>query len=267
MGGSAFVNGGGVRIQLMAERTTKPSVLIRDVFFEGGDILRCYRGRFRFSFAGQPSVEIGAGEVVVVYPGQRVSIEALDASNLLVYAIFEGPDVAAYFDSLGFFNGIHGPASDQIDLFREVKHRFEANESTDARQLMSRLSDALVTYAHDLKIGANAVVSDAIRQIQANLKDGIVRLTPLYEQMGIGHTALNSAFRQAGMGTPSEFIRMEQLRAVLYLLTHTRKPIAEVAEAAGFISLTHFANFIKRKTGRTARDIRNGRIVNFLHKR
>lgn len=258
MGGSALVAGGGVRIRLMAERTAKAGVLARDVYFDGGDVLRCYRGRFRFSPEGLEPVEIGAGEVVVVYPGQSVTIEALDKSNLLVYAIFEGPDVSAYFDSLGFFNGIHGPTSDQIDLFRDVKHRFEENASADARRLMSNLASALVTYAHDLKVGANAVVSDAIRQIRENLKNGIVRLTPLYEQLHIGHTSLNAAFRQAGLGSPAEFVRREQLRVVLRLLKHTRKPIAEVAAEAGFISPTHFANFVKRNTGFAAREIRNG---------
>ena len=259
MGGSALVKGGGVRIRLMAERTAKPGVLAHGVFFEGGDVLRCYRGRFRFTLDGGANFyEIGAGEVIVVYPGQSVSIEALDKSNLLVYAVFEGPDVAAYFDSLGFFNGIHGPASDQIGLFREVKHRFEASASSDARRLMMWLSDALVTYAHDLKVGANAIASDAIRQIHENIGNKVVRLTPLYEQLGIGHSALNAAFRQVGLGSPSAFIRREQLRLVCRLLTTTRKPIAEVAEEAGFISPTHFANFVKRSTGLTAREIRNG---------
>ena len=52
--------------------------------------------------------------------------------------------------------------------------------------------------------------------------------------------------------------RREQLRVVLRLLKHTRKPIAEVAAEAGFISPTHFANFVKRNTGFAAREIRNG---------
>ena len=52
VGGSALVKGGGVRIRLMAERTAKPGVLARGVFFEGGDVLRCYRGRFRFTLDG-----------------------------------------------------------------------------------------------------------------------------------------------------------------------------------------------------------------------
>lgn len=258
LGGSTFVNDGGVRIRIMCERTEKAGVFARDVFFDGGDVLRCYRGRFRFTSAGRLPIEIGPGEVVVLYPGQNMTIEALEKSNRLVHVIFEGPDVVAYFDSLGFFNGIHGPASDQIPLFREVKNRFESHETADAKCLMQRLSDALVTYAHDLRVGANVVVGDAIQKIHENLKKGVVRLTPLYAQLGIGHTALNEAFRHAGLESPSAYIRHEQLALVLHLLKETRKPIGEVAIEAGFISPSHFANFVKRATGLTAREIRMG---------
>jgi len=251
-------HGEDVRIQLMAEHIAQRGALIRDVYFEGGDVLRCYCGRFRFGLEGCEPIEIGEQESIVVYPGQRVTIEALDKVNLLVYVILEGAGVAPYFDRLGFFNGIHGRTSTQIELFRDVKHRLEAKGVIDRSKLMSRLSDALVTYAHDLRVGTNAVVSTAIRQIRKNLKNKIVRLTPLYEQLHIGHTALSQAFKRAGLGSPAEFIRREQLRQVRHLLTQTQKPIANIAEETGFISPTHFANFVKRMTGKTAREIRRG---------
>ena len=60
---------------------------------------------------------------------------------------------------------------------------------------MALLSDVLITYSHDLHVGANVVVSDGVRQIRENLKNGIVRLTPLYGQLRIGHTTLSRAFK------------------------------------------------------------------------
>lgn len=242
----------------MAEHICPPNVLIRDLYFEGGDVLRCYRGRFRFTLERHAPVVIGENETIIVYPGQCVTIEALDKVNLLVYAVFEGRGVASYFDRFGFFNGMHGPTSAQLELFRDVKHVLESTDSPDLAKLTLRLSDALATYAHDLRVGANAVVADAIRQIRENLKNGIVRLTPLYEQLRIGHTTLNDAFKQAGIESPAEFIRQEQFRRVKYMLRNTQKPIGEIAEEAGFISATHFANFVKRNAGMTASEFRRG---------
>jgi len=52
--------------------------------------------------------------------------------------------------------------------------------------------------------------------------------------------------------------RLEQFRHAQGLLTTTQKTIGEIADESGFISLTHFANVIKRLTGKTAREIRRG---------
>ena len=250
----------GVRIRQMSEHIAPAGILIRDAFFEGGNVLHCYRGSFLFTLEGLGPIRVGEEETIVVYPGQHVTIEAQNAANLLVYVIFEGDRVASYFDQIGFFNGIHGPTSSQIEVFRQIKHQLEANESSDQVKMLNRLSDALVTYAHDLRVGSNALIGDALRQIRANLTRKIVRLTPLYEQLHIGHTALSRAFRAAGLGSPAQIIRREQLRLVTYLLKTTQKPIAEIAAETGFISVTHFANFVKRNAGMTARDIRRGGV-------
>lgn len=242
----------------MVESAVRPGVMFCDTWFEGGNIFRCFRGRFRFAIEGCEPIELDEGEAIVSYPGGHITVEALEKSNLLVYMTLEGRGTAAYFDRLGFFNGIHGPTSAQIELFREVKHRFEEKGVIDHSKLMAQLSDVLVTYAHDLRVGDNAVVGNAIRQIRENLANRVVRLMPLYEQLHIGHTALSRAFKQAGLKSPATFIRQEQLRRACCLLTQTQKPIAEIAEEAGFISLTHFANVVKRLTGRTAREIRRG---------
>ena len=254
----ALAGNDDVRIKQMTELARPAGVLFRDLYFECGEVLRCFRGRFRFTLEGRAPVEIAAGEAIVVYPDQRVTIEALSDVNLLVYAVFEGRDVAIWFYRFGFFNGMHGSASAQIELFRDAKRILETSDSPDLAALMRRLSEALVTFAHDLRVGANAVVANAVRQIRENLKNGIVRLPPLYEQLHMGHTALGRAFKNAGIGSVAEFIRQEQLRLVVSLLRNTQKPIAEIAEKAGFISITHFANFIKKRTGTTARSIRQG---------
>ncbi|MGN0846135.1 MAG: helix-turn-helix domain-containing protein [Kiritimatiellia bacterium] len=252
---SELVRRGCVRVRRMEERIAGPGALMRDVYFEGGGVFRCFRGRCRFTLEDRAPIVIHAGEAIVVYPGQRVTIEILDEGSRLVHAILAGDGVAAYFDEIGFFDGAHGRTSAQLEVFREVQSHLAGEGTPNHVDLVARLSDALVTFAHDFR-ERNGILYAAIRQIRENLRNRIVRLTPLYEQIHVGHTSLHAVFVESGMGSPAEFIRREQLRWAKRLLLTTQKPVSEIALETGFISATYFANFIKRMTGKTAREIR-----------
>ncbi len=252
--GNALIGREAVQIRLMEERISPPGMVVDNMFFTGGNVLRCFAGRYRFSLEHHRPIVICAGETLIVYPDQRVSIEALDASNHLVYAIFDGSGVSSYFDRIGFFDGAHGKTSAQYEVFQEVKHRIESGEH-DRQVLLMCLEDALVTFAHDLR-ETNGLLFAAARQIKENLRGLIVRLDPLYDQLRVGHSSLHEAFAKAGMGSPSEMIRREQVRLSRHLLVNTDLSVAKIAEEAGFLSINYFANFIKRMTGKTAREIR-----------
>jgi len=245
-----------VRIRVMAELCTEAGVLIEDVYFEGGDVLRCDEGRFRFKLGDRPDMVIGLGEAVVIYPGNRVTIEALDGKNLLRYAIMDGTDVAAYFDQFGFFDGVHGRTSTQRAVFEEVKRRLAVASGLTTPATLALLSDALVTYAHDFREGGGALLFDVIRQIRENLRDGIVRLDPLCAQLKVSRARLHRTFAAAHMPTPAEFIRNEQMRMALRLLGNSSKSISDIANETGFLSTSHFATFIKRMTGLSPSDCR-----------
>lgn len=252
---SELVRLGRVCVRLVEERLSGPETLMRDAYFKGGGVFRCFQGRYRFALEDCSPIVVGAGEAIVVYPDQCITIEALDEANLLVHAILVGDGVAAYFDEIGFFDGVHGKTSAQLEVFREVRSRLAVEGVSNQMALVTKLSDALVTFAHEFREN-DGMLYAAIRQIRENLRNRIVRLTPLYEQLHIGHTSLHAAFQKSGIGGPAEFIRREQLRWAKRLLLTTQAPVAEIAETTGFISVTHFANFIKRMTGKTAREIR-----------
>jgi len=240
----------------MNELRTKAAVLAKDVYFEGGDVLRCYEGHFRFELEGREPIEIGPGEALVIYPGQRVTIEALEKKNFIRYAIIDGAEVAEYFDSFGFFDGVHGKSSEQRIPFEAIKQRLEHGDDADVAAVISQMEDALVTYAHDFRDNGDALVHSAVRQIRENLANCVVQLTPLCEQLKVSRAYLHRVFVRAGVGTPSEFIRREQLRLIRRLLKNSELTIAEVAIRTGFISQTHFSDFVKRYTGHTARELR-----------
>lgn len=251
---------GEVIIRLLTDLETPAATLTRDLYFEGADVLHCSKGRFRFTFDGTREIEIGPGETLVTYPGYRVTIEALESSNRLSYGIFVGESIEDYLDAVGFFHGEHGKAGAHEELLGELRNVLERQtkgESNLNSVCLSILTDVLISVARDLREDGNGFVGDAIRQIRANLKQGIVRLEPLCAQLHVSRAHLHSVFVHAGLESPSAFIRNEQMRLALRLLQTTRLPIADIAQRAGFISKTHFANFMRRNTGKSAREWRN----------
>lgn len=240
----------------MSDLRAQAGVLAQDVYFEGGDILRCYEGRFRFVLCDREPIEIGVGEALVIYPDQRVTIESLEGRNRLLYAVFYGTGVPEYFESFGFFDGLYGKTSEQRIPFEAVKRLFENGANMDNPELRSNMDDALVTYAHDFRDNGNALVFDAVRMIRENLAKGIVQLKPLCDQLKVSRAYLHRVFVREGIGTPSEFIRREQVRHILRLLKDGTLSIAEISKRTGFLSQTHFSDFVHRYTGHPPRDLR-----------
>jgi len=248
-----------VFVRSIAELETESKRLIDDVYFDGLDILRCYDGRFRFSFNDREPVEIGPGEVVVIYPRHKVTIDALSKTNRLVYGIFDGKDVEDYFDGIGYFDCAKGKTSAHYESIKELRRQFERNNAAAGhkRHCLSFLTDILVTQWTEMRQGNHALAFDAVKRIHQNLLKKQVRLDPLCEQLGVCRSYLHRVFLQAGLGSPSAFVRAKQLRMAEGLLVNTRMSIAEIADKTGFLSTSHFATFFKRMTGKSPAQFRN----------
>jgi len=250
---------GDVRIRSISDLKTPRATLMQDLYLVGAEIIHCMDGRLRMTLDGTRVIELGPGEVVVVYPDHRVTVEAWAVDNRFVSGTLCGSAVCDYLDSLGYFHGIHGQATLQKKLLAQVRGllgRESKGGRSQNRQNLSLLTDVLSSVAKDLNTYRNAFFGKAIHQIQANLAKGIVRLGPLCEKLGVSRAHLHAAFVEAGLGSPSVFIRNEQKRLVMRLLLTTQLPIAEVARRAGFISITHFSNFMRQYTGKSAREWR-----------
>ena len=246
----------GVVIRFIADLKTHPALVAKDLYLEGAYVLQCSAGRFRVTLDGTQMVELGNGEMLVTYPGHRMTLEALERVNQLCYISLCGHSVEDYLDSLGFFHGQHGRAALQPELLKKIRDLL-AQQAADPvqrnRTCLSMLNDILFSAAMDLQNGTNVVLCDAIRQLHANLRKGIVRLEPLCKQLRVSRAHLHAIFVQSGLPPPSAFIRNEQKQLILRLLRMTQLPITEIARRAGFTSMTHFANFMRRETGKSAR--------------
>ena len=226
---------------------------------EGVVLLRCYEGRYRIARKGYPVVHLNVEEAIAIYPGHVVTIDALKPSNRLVYGVFKGRDVIGYFNDLGCFDGLHCatlPRFESMVRLRKLVKDKAYKETSGHDVCLSYLSDLVVSIVGDARANGNAIVFDAIRQIRANLAKGVVRLQELCDALNVCRSYLHRVFRDAGLGGVAAFIKAEQLQRALWLLRNTDQPVAEIARASGFISTTHFSTFIRKRVGRSPRELR-----------
>ena len=250
-----------VSLRLLAEASMPRKTFVDNIYFTGVTVMRCYAGSFRYSFDDRDPFALDAGELVVVYPGHYVTIEARAERNRLLYCIFDGRDAPRFFDDLGFFDCARGRTSPRLGAFIELRRQVESPEGRTAaahRAELRFLADILVSQMRDLRANGRAFLYDAARLIHANLAKGVVRLEPLCAALKTSRSHLHRAFVDAGLPSPSEIIRREQLRLAVRLLRQETLPISEVMARTGFISQSHFSTFIRRHTGHTPCEIRRG---------
>jgi len=260
-GGEKSLKAMHVGIRTISELKTEAKRLVDGIYFDGLDILRCYKGHFRFSFKDRPVIDLLPGETLVTYPRHVVTIDALDKRNELVYGVFEGVDIEAYFDSLGFYDCAKGRTDAHFESIMELSRQLAVpHEKGDAQwnKCLSLLTDILRTQAMEMRKHGDALVFDAVRAIHQNLQNRIANVKELCNQLGVSRVHLHRLFVKAGLGSPSDFIREKQMHYVRDLLENTDLPLGEVAERAGFLSSSHFTTFVKRMTKLTPTQIRQG---------
>lgn len=97
-------------------------------------------------------------------------------------------------------------------------------------------------------------VAVAVRRVEA--ARGRIRVRALAEAVGLGERRLEQAFREELGLTPKQVCRLARLRAGLAGLADPRRPLADVAFAAGFSDQAHLGNEVRRIAGLTPRELR-----------
>jgi len=247
-----------VRVRSISEFRSAPKRLIDEIYFDGLDILRCYEGRFRFSFNDRKDVVLEAGEALVIYPRHKVTIDALAKSNYLVYGIFEGREVERYFDAIGFFDCAKGRTPSHYDSIVELRRQLAKDDRglEHQRHCLTFLTDILSTQVQEMRESGCPLLFDAIKLLHQNLARGQARLEPLCKELKVCRSYLHRIFVEAGLESPSEMIRQKQLRMAQGLLLNTRETVSSIAGQTAFLSASHFVTFFKRMTGMTPSEFR-----------
>lgn len=247
-------------IRMLTELHADKSVLARRAFFDGGDVLVCTSGLFRFTFGteGGERIELAPGEILVVYPGNVVTIESLKPKGHLRYAILNGTRVDDFFDSFGFYDGLKFTTDAQYETFRNAAAQFE---SGNARGALSLIHDALRTFSVSLRQGKRITLFNAIQIIHRNLAQGIVRLQPVYDELDVSRATLHRVFTENALPGPGEFLRHAQLRKARHLLTTTTLAIGEIGKRVGIPSPVYFTEFVRKFAGTTPTKLREAGLL------
>lgn len=241
--------------QVAQQTSSKAETVVRSLYFEGGNVLACRAGKFAFVFRDGESVELLPGEVLVVYPGNVVTIRSLKAGSELNYAVVTGTKVFDFFDDFGFYDKLHFKADIQDETFQSILR--ESENGMRKEEALARVVDVLKTFQQTLRQQYGTVVNDAVRVIHANLAKGVVGIESVCDVLNVCRSHLHKLFVCNGMGSPAAFIRREQLAVACRLLRTTSLPIVDIGKSVGITSSVYFSSFIRRLTGRTPSEIRS----------
>jgi len=122
---------------------------------------------------------------------------------------------------------------------------------------------------YEYKIGTNAVAQDSDKRILSgfnnliekqygsNAEGFIKSVKGFADQLAIHPTHLNYVVKSLTGNTALQLIHDRKLQEAKSLLLQTSKSVSEIAYDLHFDNPTHFARFVKKKTGKTPLQIRN----------
>jgi len=235
----------------------KIETFVRQVYFEGGDILVCLKGLFLFTFADGEAIELRPGEMLVIYPGNYVTIQSKRAGGRMNYVVLNGSGVSDYFDSFGFYDRMRVSVDPQDTTFASILRMAETGDSP--QKILSSIGNALTTFQQRIRENGAVALNKAILGVHACLARGEVGIQSVCDELNVSRSYLNGVFLKHGLPPPGTFIRREQLRRACTLLRETQMKISEVGKAVGIASPIYFTAYIRRLTGCTPREIRAGK--------
>jgi len=234
-------------------KTSDRQVLTANTYFEGGNVLACYAGSYRFSFlGGKRTITLRPGMALVVYPGNTATVESSKGEGRLKYVIFGGTRVVDFLDSFGFYDRLVFSGDTQEKVFDQAVRESAEN----LPRALDYLRDALATFGQTLKTGPDRRLHAALRTIDRELRDGRANVKTVCALLDISRATLNRTFDAAGMGSPRDYIQARIAAQAVRLLVSTDLTVADIARKVGIDSPAYFTAFMRRQVGMTPSELR-----------
>ncbi len=105
------------------------------------------------------------------------------------------------------------------------------------------------------------VKSQIVHQVNTFILEHIsedLSMVRLGELVGLHPVYLSRIYKEITGTLPGKYIMMQRVNEAKRLLTDSRMPIQTIAERTGLNTASYFSHYIKKHTGFTPQEIRNG---------
>jgi AraC-like DNA-binding protein len=205
-------------------------------------------------------------QILVLMPGARQEIYALDEQWEYCWWTMDGPSAQIIVKGYGLEEGIHEAGEAPVNYIRALEsmiqgpgRRNEINAAALAYQLLSAAAQSTETSGEPA--ADTRLVESATNMILASWGDPNFSVDKLAEELEIHRSTLSRRFHKVTGTTLVDYIAAIRLQNAVSMLRETPLPVSEVAYRCGFSDPNYFSKVIRTKLGKPPTAVRNERIT------
>lgn len=208
----------------------------------------CVSGQGTFVFNNRART-LSKRQVAIFLPGMVHQWRMLRAPFEFHYFTLDGPFAAQIAMAFGLSAGIHPAGPVPTHLFRRlesaIRRPSRSNEVEAATIGFELLARAAATYPHHSDDLADA----ALEIIHRDWPLAALSVKTLAAALRVHRSVLSRRIHDAVGASPTDYINRLRLQNALTLLSHTRKPISDIASQCGFTDHAYFSRVVRRTIG------------------
>ncbi len=227
-------------------------------------------GRFSYEARGAAPLVLGAGDILLIPPGEWHTFRRLDEPAHAAFSCIHGEMIPTARWAAGDYRFIPEPrrvtatAGDTAmhDLFMRCAEVYEGYGKYRAELLEVMLKEVCIRLAGYWGGGKRGVVSARIQPMVAYLRSNLTRRVTRHDlarEFRITPEHVNALFRKELGVTPTQFIHRERVMLAYRLIRDRGVSVKEAATGVGFDDPFYFSRVFRRILKRSPASVRRGK--------
>lgn len=244
--------GDGVEISQIGKVAARRGVLWRNRLTDGVVFLFCRCGALDVAPLAGADARVRAGEVLVLFPGRRVTLSPAAAETQFAYVELKGLQAVRAVLRLGYWDGFHAEDGGGAEFLDALAARLEGSllRGRDG-QLLAVLEQNLNAVWRNCRSRAPSPEAFVALRAVGNLPPGELTTEKTAEALGMSRSKLNALFLSGVGRRPGAYLAALKCAVAGELLSDAALPVTRIAQRMGFSSASAFACFFRRHCGMT----------------